>query len=149
MALWQISFDIIKKSNVEEIKRGNLEEKIDKMLLWCSSDVSLSAIRRIEKYFGIGKSWSKKLKVFGSLESTAIEIFNVDEMSCEMSCRYSVIEHEPDALLEIISFIKEIDGVAFYGNQVYEPEFEVFLKLIRSSEAARFIVQQKDYFNNK
>lgn len=141
MALWQLSFQIVDR---EHINFRNEEE----MYVWNKQRViTANMYYSLEKAMKVGKTWTEKLLVLGNLEDTAVEIFTVGENTVEISCKYSVIQYDEECTKLILSYISEIDGMILYMNQFYEPKLDVFINLIKTSEAAKFVTQQENYFS--
>lgn len=130
MAIWQFDFDLVTKITTDELV---LQE---------------STVMLLKEKFGIGKSWSEDLKVFGSLERTCIKIWYENDMPSEVICRLDMTSLSKEQLDTVIEFANQNNLCIEYGEKTFEPTVENLKNLILNSAAYRFAKNPREFFNN-
>lgn len=122
MAIWQIDIDFLPK------------EKTD----FTGFKVKQSSIEQLELALPLGKSWSEKLKVYGTLDDTCLCIWYEDNAIDYVYCRLSLQDLTKERVFAILDFATENDLMLSVDEQQFEPTLEMIKEIILKSDANRF-----------
>lgn len=128
MAIWQFQFYIIPRINSE------IEIKEDELLSWKKKNISFVKIEFLERK----ASWTEKIVQFGKEDETCIQFLYEDDILEEINCRLDLRSLSKKMLETILNFVKEIDGMIFYKDEIYLPKFDSIIEIIKNSNASKF-----------
>lgn len=78
MALWQYTFQILPKKSFNALKEGMIlfdeDGLFDDEPYWKYEPINKNYFEDVTQFLSKGKSWSKKIDLFGSEESNCIEV---------------------------------------------------------------------------
>lgn len=138
MAIWQFQCNIIpKRNNYDELSR-------DEIISWRGVQYKAYKI----DFLDYKKSWSKNITQYGNIDGTCIELifFNgkVDEINCRLDLR-SLTKHK---LTQIVEYVENIQAVFFIENNIYPPDINIIVEVIKKSDANRFCRKPVEYLKN-
>lgn len=137
MAIWQVDFFIIPRKN-SEYSLNN-----EKILSWGKQNSSIEKINFLKKE----KSWTNQVSQYGHDDETCIEFFYENGILLEISCRLDLRSLTKNAFIEILEYIKSIDGIILFKNRLYEPNTNQIIEILKNSESNRFCESPEDYFD--
>lgn len=142
MAIWQVDFSIVKKSNIS-LKIDN----IDDLISWNNDEINLMSLDSLKMVFKYKVDKNGKYDIFGSYEETIIKIFHYSEMGCEISVRIDVRSINRTQMTAILSFIHMNNAVILYDSTFFEPTKDNLLKIISESRAMKFFSDPHKFFD--
>lgn len=138
MAIWQFECYIIPKKNANVDVNLELEDAI----FWGKQDTSIEIIDFLEKQ----KSWYSKISQYGKEDETCIEFLYENEVLEEISCRFDLCSLSKKLLEQILDYAKKIDGLIFYDNEIFPPNTEEIVELMKCSKANKLCQNPIGYF---
>ena len=138
MAIWQFDFYIM------PIKNQAVAGDMERMILWATEDVPNRKIEFLEKR----TSWSRNIVQYGAEDETCIQFFCENERAMNIFCRLDLRTLTKKMLDEVLLYIKSIQGMIFYNENVYEPDSLVVRTLIKESNAYRFCKDPAFFFES-
>ena len=139
MALWQFDFLIVPSGRAETMDEDNL-------ISWKGINISLDILNYLNSILERKNSWSQKIQQFGKKDSTSIELYYDNDLIDEISCQLDLRNLSKRLLQDILEFIKQIGGNIYYNKNIYRPDFNTIVNLMKSSDAARFCNDPQKYF---
>ena len=124
MAIWQLSFQLIP-----------INTSCDNAHTVLSND----SISMLSADFPVKASWCQEEKLFGSLDSTCVEIFYCDSMIDDISVRLDVSSLSIGQLNAIINFAVTNNLQIKHKNRILAASIENIYCMIRDSDALRYI----------
>lgn len=137
MAIWQFECYIVPKKNVCE----NAKFEMNDIISWGIQNASIELIDFLERQ----SSWSDKISLYGKEDETCIEFLYLDECLEEIRCRLDLRSISNKLLKLILDFINKIEGMILYENNVYPPNIEQIVDLIKCSQAKQFCQYPEEY----
>ena len=104
MALWQIDFFVLPKSNIEEVKLGFQEYGFDDAPFWENVCMPKLFFDPISSILPIGKSWRKSIIMYGTENSNRMEIFGITDIVESVSLRIDFTIKYESILSQLIEF---------------------------------------------
>lgn len=123
MAIWQIDIYFLPK------------EKTD----FANFKVKQSSIERLTLALPLGESWSKDLKVYGTLDDTCLCIWYDDNIIEEVDCRLSLRDLTKEKVFAILDFASENQLMLSVDEHQFEPTLEKIKEIILKSDAHHFV----------
>lgn len=143
MALWQVEFMILPK---DKLHCDTDIENIDISNLWSGYGIKKDSIGEVEKVLKRTKSWSEDIVQLGEISETVIEIFYVEGMIEEVTCRLDLRNINTNILDSILRFISINNLAIVVGKKIYiDPKRESLLEIIKESDAYRFVKNPQDF----
>ena len=125
MALWQADFHFV----------------ID------ASDLPADYRERFSAVLPLGQSWSTEIEQWGAEDSDRIDILRDTGEVPEVFCRFDLREWKPDLYVRFVECLRGIGGrLITPEDEEVELHHEAFEGALRSSSAARFVVNPRAYF---
>ena len=138
MAIWQFDFYVVPKKNY--IKGEDFSNEY--ILSWSQYDISLVEIDFLDKE----KRWSNSIVQYGHIDETCIKFRYENKKLEEISCRLDLRSISKVILNKILDYIKNIDGMIIYEGNIYDPNVDDILNLIKSSKAYKFCKEPMKVF---
>ena len=142
MALWQFDFYVIPNDKKVEDLNNN------EFYLWKNHKIDISTEEFFNGTLEKKKSWSKKIEQYGDNDGTCIQIFERDNNSFEIRCRLDLRTLTLEELEKILEYIFLISGNVFYEEKIFPPQLSIVKELLKKSNALKFCVNPKQYFEN-
>jgi hypothetical protein len=143
MALWQFDYMVVSSKNLNK----NIET--EEMLSWLDIELPSNIKEILQSILPYKEGWSKDILQYGESDGTCISLLceqgKIDEISMRLDLR-NLKEGQLDAIIELI---KCIDGKILYSENIYSPEKDILLDLIRKSKSARFCINPEEYFKEE
>jgi hypothetical protein len=97
-----------------------------------------------------GRSWSKKLKFWGNLETTDIQIWYEDRLIRSISIRVDVRKPFLPFLQKIVEICNTLDCVLLVpsSRKIIEPNILSLMKEISTSVAFKFSIDRRGFITN-
>jgi len=131
MAIWQVSFLLVKRNGV----------------LRCSDQNLLNSLEKLNAVFPEEKSWCENARQFGALESTCIQIFVSDnEEDDEINLRIDLRNITKVQIQNICDFVNENELQIEYENKLYEATMNNFVEILSRSDVYRFVRNPFGFF---
>ena len=150
MAIWQVSFFVIREAKLKTIDIANIEANQEKLLVWNETQISVDSLEKISKVLPATISWSENIKQFGEIESTCVELFysNDGTGNVEISCRLDIRSLSELEFMTIIDFINQNNGVILYEHEIYEATVKSLKNIITNSHSFKFCKDPKAFFDS-
>lgn len=138
MAIWQCSFTIIPKEsivnnplNIQHDKDGLFEDDI----YWSITSSKIDIFSNIESFIPKGNSWSDEIILFGSEDSTCLEVYKDENHVKSVSFRIDFTRNYECFLKGIIEFTILKDLIIMDEDyNILIPDFYVLKKSIENSQ---------------
>lgn len=106
MAIWQYTFELIPKDDLEIIGLGNYKGEVDynNIRFWRNGDYEVGYFDTLTGLLSKGKSWSNDIVLYGNEEKTCIKFLIEDDKISEVVIRIDFREDYSKLLSEIIEF---------------------------------------------
>ncbi len=138
MALWQFDFYIIPKK-MEVIKDKLSDEDI---FSWRMRNISSVNIDFLEKQ----TSWTEDIVQYGKENETCIKFLYEEGLVEEINCRLDLRSLTKKMLEQILDYVKKIEGFIFYENEIFPPDIDEIVALMKCSKANKFCQNPINYF---
>jgi len=150
MAIWQVSFFVIRETKLKTIDVMNVEANQDALLVWDETQISIDSLEKISKVLPPTISWSENIKQFGEIESTCVNLFysNNGTGNVEISCRLDIRSLSESEFLTIIDFINQNNGVILYEYEIYEATVNSLKNIITNSRSFKFCKDPKAFLDS-
>ena len=143
MAIWQFDCMVIIKDNI------GLDIESEEILIWRDSNLLDVFYKKIESILPQEKSWSKERCQYGHIDKTCIElIYYKIKKRFIFKLRLDLRSLSKSDLVKILDMINEINGRILYQGEIYSPDLEILLELLKESDAARFCEDPRGFFEN-
>ena len=130
MAIWQVSFCLIE---------ANTKVRY-------SDPVFLCSLHELKKILPEEKSWCEDIKQYGNIDSTCMEMLICnDEIEEGIKFRVDLRNIQKYQLQKICEFAKMNDFHIEYNKVFYEPNIDNLVKIIRESDAYKFLSDPDKY----
>lgn len=148
MAVWQFDFYIIKEENIKFYNESLSCYENEVWLSWEKEKIKGDSIKKISKILPPEKSWSNKIMQYGKIDETCLEIFTLDDGLYQICIRLDLRSMNDHILLEIIDFIHAHKAIVVCDNKCYQIDKEVLVKIIKESNAFKYIENPYEYLIN-
>lgn len=130
MAIWQVTIHLINKKGALNFLTENFRNSLNELELFLPEE----------------KSWCKSIKQYGKLDSTCMEFYVEDDiLEDEVMLRID-LRSITELLLEKISHFSIVNEMIIkYGDEELIPTVENFVRIIRQSDAKRFLENPEKY----
>lgn len=130
MAIWQVPVNLSSR----------------KVITKRTEEIMLNSLKRLAEVFPKEKSWCNSIMQYGALDSTCLEI-DTESRRFDADLRIDVRTITMDQLRIIANFANENDLKVKYKKKVYEPTVDVFVNIIRESDANRFATKPEEFLD--
>lgn len=129
MAIWQVPILLTRKENTENYLDNNLCNFLDEL----------------QNFFPEEKSWCHSIIQYGKLDSTCIEIDIEDDV---IIVRIDLRNITKEQLEIIIKFAVSNELKIKYKSEAMEPNISNFIKILKTSDAYRFLDNPEKYLKS-
>ncbi len=130
MALWQADYQVKPKDKDDFLIQDKIED--------VASDI-------LHSTFQLEKSWDSDTIQFGNIDNTCVEITLFDNL-VELRCRFDMRSLTKDELKLVVEFVYRINGVFVNQSNMYDAEFDIFARALKSSKAFKFCKDPQTFF---
>ena len=131
MAIWQIPLDLISNNTIS------------------FSDLPfLNSVQNLATIFPEEKSWCAFIKQYGNIEQTCLEILLNGDVVENISLRLSLLDLSKQHLYGICEFATANNLYIRYESEVYSPTIDNFQRIIRQSNAHKFLSDPFNYLDS-
>lgn len=118
MALWQYTFKLIPKVDLEELGVSTClsDEVYGDFAFWSNGNYTLRFFEPLTEILESKTSWSKDIKLFGTEESNCIEIFMDNDKISEVTVRVDYQTDYTSLLNRLIEFCS-LNSIALLGEE--------------------------------
>lgn len=148
MAIWQFTFMIVRRENVESKTKKEIQMNLDGIYSWKGFFMNNESLEKLGITLEKEGSWSKNRKQYGKLDETCIELLYENNDLLEISCRLDVRSLTKAIIVNILEFIKENNSLILVDNNIYEPTLENINKLLKASSAVKFYENPEQFLSN-
>ncbi|MBC1744233.1 hypothetical protein HCA06_14380 [Listeria welshimeri] len=148
MAIWQFTFMIVRRENVESKTKKEIQMNLDGIYSWKGFLMNNESLEKLGITLEKEGSWSKNRKQYGKLDETCIELLYENNDLLEISCRLDVRSLTKAIIVNILEFIKENNSLILVDNNIYEPTLENINKLLKASSAVKFYENPEQFLSN-
>ncbi len=136
MAIWQTAIRLYCKGDKNHFD----DEKIKK------------SIKKLSVYFPEESSWCERIRQFGNVESTCIELIydNIETANelVEISVRLDLRSITEEHLQSICTFARENNLLIGVCEDFYDPSIDGLKEIIKKSDAYKFITNPESFIRN-
>lgn len=140
MALWQFDCMIIPDKNI------SLDVESDEILSWKEIELLLDIKKVLANILSYSKGWSKDILIYGKEDGTCIKLLFENDTLDEIILRLDLRSLTREMLSIILEFVKSINGHILYSGSIYIADMNAIIPLLKESDAGRFCMNPKDYF---
>ena len=148
MAVWQLDFYLIKEENVNYYNESLSWNENESWLSWEKEKIECESVMKISKILPHEKSWSNQTIQYGNIDKTCLEIFTLDDGLIQIFFRLDLRTIDNHLLSEIIDFIQNNRAKIVYDNKCYQSDKESLVKLIKESNAYKFVKNPYEFLLN-
>ena len=142
MALWQFEFSIIPQG------RDGRGFSNNDIISWKNVNISIDIDSTLSLILPKKENWSDDIKLYGENDSTSVELIYEDSNLNEILCRLDLRNLKKQLLIDILDFVKVINGDIFYDGVIIELNLENIVEIMTNSKVARFCSDPGQYLSS-